>query len=209
MKINVKPRRIPAQQRAKFTVNIIKEAATHILVEQGYEKFTTNKVATRGGVSIGSLYQYFPSKESLIAAIKQDHFIELRQLMLTAYESTLHKPLEEAVRQFVLAAINGHLIAPELHRILSHDLPTIPTKEDNNEKDSIRLLVIQLFEQRKGEIRDDLNIPLAAKMITKTVEHLAHEAVLFEPELFEIGDFSEELVLFILSYLTAPGSNIQ
>ncbi len=206
MKIDVKPRKMPAQQRAKFTVSVIKEAAAHVLIEQGFEKFTTNKVADRAGVSIGSIYQYFPSKESLIAAIKQDHFAQLRQLMLVAYQSTVDEPLEEVARQFILAAINGHLIAPELHRILSHDIPELAIKEDNNEQDSIRLLVIQLFEQRKGEIREDINIPLAAKMITKTIEHLAHEAVLFEPELFKIGDFSEELVLFIMSYLRVSNS---
>ncbi len=105
--------------------------------------------------------------------------------------------------QFVLAAINGHLIAPDLHRILSHDIPDLAIKENDNNEDSIRLLVIGLFEQRKSELREDINILLAAKMITKTVEHLAHEAVLFEPELFQIGDFSEELVLFIMAYLTA------
>jgi len=209
MKIDVKPRKIPAQQRAKFTVNAIKEAAAHILTEHGYAKFTTNKVAERAGVSIGSIYQYFPSKESLIAAIKQDHFTELRLLMLNAYQTTLHQPLEEAARQFVLAAINGHLIAPELHRILSHDIPDLDVKEDDNAEDSIRSLVIQLFEQRKSEIRDGINIVLAAKMISKTVEHLAHEAVLFEPELFEIGDFSEELVAFVMAYLTTPKPIIQ
>jgi len=204
MKIDVKPRKLPSQQRARFTVGIIKEAAAHILVEQGFKKFSTNRVAVRAGVSIGSIYQYFPSKESLIAAIKLEHFNQLRQLMLHAYQTTLDKPLEEVTRQFILAAIKGHLIAPELHRILSHDVPELAIKEDNQDEESIRLLVKQLFEQRRSEIRVGINIPLAAKMITKTIEHLVHEAVLFEPELFEIGNFSEELVIFVMAYLTAP-----
>jgi len=194
----------PAQQRAKFTVNVIKEAAAHILKEQGYEFFTTNKVAERAGVSIGSLYQYFPSKEALVAEIKRDHFIDIRHLMLSAYQQTLNEPLEEVNRQLVLAAIAGHMIDPELHRILSHDIPELTVKEDNNEKDSIRLLVIQLLEERKNELRADLNIPLAARLINKTVEHLAHEAVLFEPELLAAENFSEELVRFITAYLTMP-----
>ena len=202
MKIDVKPRKMPAQQRAKFTVKIIKEAAAHVLVAQGYKKFTTNKVAERAGVSIGSIYQYFPRKESLIAAIKQDHFIELRALMLDAYQITQDKSLEEVTRQFVLATIKGHMVAPDLHRVLSHELPELQVKEDDNRDGSIRLLVQQLFEQRKTELREDINIPLAAKMITKTIEHLVHEAVLFEPELFQLGDFSEELVHFIMAYIT-------
>ncbi|QBG35440.1 TetR/AcrR family transcriptional regulator [Litorilituus sediminis] len=206
MKIDVKPRKLPAQERAKFTVNAIKEAATHILVAQGYEKFTTNKVAERAGVSIGSLYQYFPRKESLIAAIKEDHFAQLRDLMLAAYQQTLDKPLSDVAKAFVLAAFEGHLIAPELHRVLSHELPELGVKEDNNDKDSVRLLVQTMFEQRRDELRADLNIPLAAKMVSKTVEHLVHEAVLFEPELLEIADFSQELVHFIMAYLTQSPS---
>ena len=206
MKIDVKPRKLPAQERAKFTVNAIKEAATHILVEQGYEKFTTNKVAERAGVSIGSLYQYFPRKESLIAAIKEDHFSQLRDLMLAAYQQTLDKPLSEVAKAFVLAALEGHMIEPDLHRVLSHELPELGVKEDNNDKDSVRLLVQTMFEQRRGELRDDLNVALAAKMVSKTVEHLVHETVLFEPELLEIGDFSQELVHFIMAYLTQSPS---
>jgi len=202
MEFDVKPRKMPAQRRSQFTVNVIKEAAAHILVAQGYKNFTTNKVAQRAGVSIGSIYQYFPSKESLIAAIKQDHFTELRQLMLDAYQSTENEPLKEVTKQFIIAAIKGHMMSPELHRILSHDVPNLAVKEDNNEADSIRQLVEQLFEHRKAEVRDDLNIPLAAKIITKSIEHLVHEAVLFEPELFQLGDFCAELNHFIMAYLT-------
>jgi AcrR family transcriptional regulator len=62
-------------------VDSIKEAATRILKEQGVEGFNTNAVAEKAGVSIGSLYQYFGSKEALIAEIKREHFSQLRLLL--------------------------------------------------------------------------------------------------------------------------------
>ncbi len=118
------------------------------------------------------------------------------------YIKTLGNPLEEVSKEFVLAAIKGHMIAPELHRILSHDIPDLAVKEDDSETDSIRVLVEPLFNDRKAELRSDLNIPLAAKIVTKSIKYLVREAVLFEPELFQLGDFSQELVQFMMAYLT-------
>ena len=64
-------RKDPMQERAKATVDAILEATAQILIELGYNRLTTTRVAERAGVSIGSLYQYFPAKQSLIAALAE------------------------------------------------------------------------------------------------------------------------------------------
>jgi AcrR family transcriptional regulator len=63
-KPSVNPRKQPKQDRSQATVQAILTATTHILTEDGYDQLTTNRVAERAGVSIGSLYQYFPNKEA-------------------------------------------------------------------------------------------------------------------------------------------------
>ena len=66
-------RKLPQQERSRIAVAAILEATTRILTEEGYEKANTNRIAERAGVSIGSLYQYFPNKESLITALLVQH----------------------------------------------------------------------------------------------------------------------------------------
>jgi AcrR family transcriptional regulator len=63
------PRRIPKQGRARATVDAIIEAAAHLLISRGYEAATTNHIAERAGVSIGSLYEYFPDKAAIVAEV--------------------------------------------------------------------------------------------------------------------------------------------
>ncbi len=63
------PRRRPAQSRSQFTVDALFEATLHLLAEGGEETLTTNRIAERAGVSIGTLYQYFPTREAIVDAI--------------------------------------------------------------------------------------------------------------------------------------------
>ena len=67
--VNVNPRKIPRQARAQATVEAIIVATAQLLTEQGFVNLTTARVAERAGVSIGSLYQYFPTKQGLAAAV--------------------------------------------------------------------------------------------------------------------------------------------
>jgi AcrR family transcriptional regulator len=62
-----KPRKSAAQERSRATVDALVEATARILVKEGFDKASTNRIAAVAGVSIGSLYQYFPSKEALVA----------------------------------------------------------------------------------------------------------------------------------------------
>ena len=63
-----KPRKSPAQSRSRATVEAILDAAAHILLTQGIGAASTNRIAGKAGVSIGSLYQYFPNKTAHCAA---------------------------------------------------------------------------------------------------------------------------------------------
>src|SRR5258707_15013262 len=67
-KLQTNPRKSASQERSRFTVDALLEATARILVKEGYDRASTNRIAEVAGVSIGSLYQYFPSKEALVAA---------------------------------------------------------------------------------------------------------------------------------------------
>src|SRR5580698_749848 len=67
------PRKTPVQARSTVTVEAIAEATVQVLLSHGTDRLTTTKVAERAGVSVGTLYQYFPNKQSLLFAVLEDH----------------------------------------------------------------------------------------------------------------------------------------
>src|SRR6516225_3163389 len=99
------PRKNAMQTRSKATVDAILEATARILVKDGYDHASTNRVAEAAGVSIGSLYQYFPSKEALVAALIERHIEEMSQLVRDSMARLADAPIELAVPDFVRTMI--------------------------------------------------------------------------------------------------------
>ena len=91
----VQPRKKPAQARSRATVEAILEAATRILRDQGLADLTTNRVAERAGVSVGSLYQYFPSREAILAELVR----RLRREYVAACEAPSYADVARLVDQ--------------------------------------------------------------------------------------------------------------
>jgi AcrR family transcriptional regulator len=99
----VRPRKAPSQPRATHTVEAILEGAAHVLEERGIGGYTTNAIAARAGVSIGSLYQYFPTKDAVTVALIERERTELvseamQALALDDRRQALHGLIEAAVR---------------------------------------------------------------------------------------------------------------
>jgi len=67
------PRKTPVQARAAVTVGAISEATIQVLLSEGVDRLTTSRVAERTGVSVGTLYQYYPNEQSLLFAVLADH----------------------------------------------------------------------------------------------------------------------------------------
>src|SRR5207237_4083987 len=77
-------RKQPKQRRSRETVEAIVQASIQVLGNSGWAGFTTNRVAERAGVSIGSVYQYFPEKSALVAAIRARHFADVLAVVQAA-----------------------------------------------------------------------------------------------------------------------------
>src|SRR5215468_9906844 len=82
-----KARKHASQERSRATVDALIEATARILVREGFEKASTNRIAREAGVSIGSLYQYYPSKEALVAAVIDRHNQQRMQVVRDALRS--------------------------------------------------------------------------------------------------------------------------
>src|SRR5262245_64733032 len=119
----IAPRKLPKQARAQETVEAILTAAARILKKEGFDKASTNRIAEAAGVSIGSLYQYFPSKEALVAALAERHMTEMSEIVAEAGARILTEPLHVAVREVVELMLRAHAVDPELHRVLMEGIP--------------------------------------------------------------------------------------
>lgn len=173
-----KQQRTPKQQRAQFTVAAILEAATHVFSEKGLQKATTNEIAERAGVSIGSLYQYFPNKQSLIAALTQQHLTEMTEEITKGMEGSLELDLEQSVEQLVRLMIDAHSVNPDLHRVLIEDSKELLAES------VIKDFETKLFNLAQGYLTlilgeqssRDLNI--VGFILMNSLETLTHRAVL-------------------------------
>ncbi|WP_205315735.1 TetR/AcrR family transcriptional regulator [Nonomuraea lactucae] len=119
------PRKTPRQQRSQETYDAILEAAAQLFERLGYAGATTNKIAERAGVSIGSLYQYFPNKDALLYALGERHVRHLVGSLKAVFAevSADDPPLEESVRRLVGALADLHLSEPRTHRLLYDQVP--------------------------------------------------------------------------------------
>jgi AcrR family transcriptional regulator len=122
------PRKHPRQQRSRETVGVILEAAAQLFNRHGYRETTTNKIAERAGVSIGSLYQYFPNKDALLVALAEHYLTEAgRQVAAVFARAAEHRPgLYELLTELVRCVADLHTDRPDLHRLLFDHSPRTP-----------------------------------------------------------------------------------
>ena len=191
------PRKLPQQDRSKVTVDAILTATTRILIQLGYDKASTNRIAELAGVSIGSLYQYFPSKEALITSLAEHHANTMMEKIELKLQELFHAPIEIVICELVKACIAAHAIDPMLHKVLNEQVPRI-----NNIDAEVRVtaLLRAYLEQNRNQIEPQ-NLDLAVLIIERTVEALTHTAVIERPELLNDGQLEQEITNLLLSYL--------
>ncbi len=205
-KLQTSPRKSASQERSRSTVDALLEATTRILIKEGYDRASTNRIAEVAGVSIGSLYQYFPSKEALIAAVIDRHTQEVSQMTRNALVKVAARPIEVAAREFVSVAIDAHRVNPKLHGVLAEQIPRVGRLEniEANVRDGYAL-VRGYLEAHRDEI-DVADLDLAAFVLVTVVEALTHAAVLRRPDILADGKaryFVDDVTRLMVRYLRA------
>jgi AcrR family transcriptional regulator len=194
------PRKTPVQDRAVFTVEAILEAATYILVKDGWDQFTTNRVAERAGVNIASLYQYFPNKESIVIELQRRHIDRARQEFPRAMPALQsQQSLRALLKMMIDAAVAEHRVAPALHRVFAEELPRSARRRAVARRDED---ITVEWTHLIGRFLN--NVPNAdlAMFLCRVVTHAAiHEAATERPDLLENPLFADEVVTLLERFL--------
>jgi AcrR family transcriptional regulator len=119
------PRKTPVQARAAVTVEAISEATIQVLLNEGADRLTTTRVAERAGVSVGTLYQYYPNKQSLLFAVLEDHMDKVIAAVEAACEHARHRPLREMVREVVESFVNAKMERTDISMALYQIAPDV------------------------------------------------------------------------------------
>jgi AcrR family transcriptional regulator len=126
--VSLNPRKTPQQRRSRATIDTIFEATIHVLLANGFDQTTTIQIAERAGVSIGSLYQYFPNKRALLAAIVKRHVGGVVDAMIAACKSVHGQPIEAMCATIMAVFVDAKTRRPDISRALY--LPTAAVNGD-------------------------------------------------------------------------------
>jgi AcrR family transcriptional regulator len=197
----VNPRKQPAQDRAKETVKVILEAAAQVFSEEGYSA-TTNRIAQRAGVSIGSVYQYFPNKESVLSSLLGQHIQEgydlirkeLSELMKTG------KITRAVIQRLVETMITLHERNPSLHRVLFEQvqLSRFRTEYARNEELAVSNLLLLLKKTPEARMEKS---DAAVRLLVHAIEAMTHRFVLYGYDGMDEREFKDELTDMMAKYL--------
>lgn len=193
-------RKIPRQVRSRATVESIIEAGARILSDEGWAGFTTNRIAELAGVSIGSLYQYFPDKLSLVDAIRHRHLDDSMAIMRRVRAEVL-SPAEFAAQR-VAAVVAAHSVYPGLHRVLLDEAPSSEDYRNPHSEFEIEYLSYfaksaALYQKRSPNDADRV----AGRVLSDAIDGVIHNSA----RRGNIGDpaMQRELVRLVTLYLGA------
>jgi len=199
----LKPRKMPKQARSVQTVETILDAAAQVFSERGYGGGTTNHIAERAGVSVGSLYQYFPNKDALLAGLMERHMAEGEREMTSRVAGASRDRLSprRLVRGLLEIMISDALIDPRLHRVLleaSLRSPSVLEQGVEVVDGMVRIVESALAGMPGIRVRDQR---LASLLATVTGFVLTHWFVLYGKETAEKERFVDELTDMLTRYL--------
>ena len=192
-------RKAPRQQRSRVTVDVIVEAATRVLARRGWARFTTNEIAAVAGVSVGSLYQYFPNKLAIAEAIRQRHLDEVLVALSGAGDDNEAIPLDQRAARFADGVIAAHSVDEALHRVLLDEVPLVARSsyaEFEAQYQRRYRALIAASAGANGAAGDD---ETAARVLSSAVEGVVHAAA-HRGDL-RLPALRSELVRLILAYL--------
>ena len=195
-------RKVPRQARARVTVEAILEATAQLLVADGMARLTTNRIAKRAGVSVGTLYQYFPDKQSIVRALGE----QVLERQIQAFEAELLSlagmapDLEQSVRMLVVGMLAGKRMQPELAHVLLNHTEGLADDWEQAWLDRQRKLVRSALHIHRDSVRAG-DPDVMSYVLTTSFEYILQDALKHQPHLVADGRLAGELAELAIRYI--------
>ncbi len=193
-------RRRPVQRRSRETVGAVLDAVAKILKREGVGAVTTNRIAAVAGVSIGSVYQYFPDKRAIFAALLERHIDDIGQVVDRTLATHAASPVEDMVGALVRAMVEAHEKDPELHELLTTE---VPHRGEAGFQARIEGALHRALSNRARSLKRPHDVDKIVFVLTHMMEAVTHGAVLRRPARVSLAAAKEEAVRAVLAYLKA------
>jgi AcrR family transcriptional regulator len=195
-------RRKPTQKRAQITVEAMLDAAVKLLKRGGVSFITTNRIAETAGVSIGSVYQYFPNKHALFAALHDRHIHEVDEILRRRMSEQAESSLGDLVRSWMDGMMEAHARDPELSELLQSE---VPQRTGETAEFSIRLHgdFRAALAPHARELKRTIDLDIRAFVAANLVEALGHAVLFRRPRGLSLKQAKSECCQAILAYFTA------
>jgi AcrR family transcriptional regulator len=193
-------RRKPVQMRAQVTVEAMLDGAVKLLKRGGASWVTTNRIAATAGVSIGSVYQYFPNKHALFAALHERHLRQVDAIMQKRTTACEEASLEDLAGSWIEGMVEAHAGDPELSELLYSE---VPHRANGTSEFSSRLhkLFRDALAPHWREFGGRIDLDTAAFVVANLVDGLGHAVALQRPRGLSLRKAKAEACKAILGYL--------
>jgi AcrR family transcriptional regulator len=201
-KRRLEPRKLPKQPRSEATVQTILEAAAQVFERHGYAAGTTNRIAERAGVSIGTVYQYFPNKDAILVALVHRHLAESLEVLEPHLEQLAGGAgFDEVLPDIVQAMVAMHALAPDLHRVLFEETQLPPTlrAELDELEDQLVDMAARALAADPSTVPNDPR--LTARVVISAIESLTHRLVLRPPPGVTPDTIAREITALVRAYI--------
>ena len=198
----LQPRKSPVQARSTASVNAILEATIQVLLDVGKEQLTTTRVAHRAGVSVGTLYQYFPNKSALLQAALRNHLESVAEALEKVCQEERGSPLPQMVTRivntFLEAKIKDLKTSLALYSV-SSDVDGLRIAKDAGAR--VNKAIRSMLASAPQPLGKDPQ--LVASMIQGAMGGVSRRLLESPSPEKQYQPLSEELVLMIRAYLAA------
>lgn len=193
-------RKVPRQSRSRYMVDLILNTTTQILLQEGYDQVSTNRIAEVAGISIGSLYQYFPNKDAILSALAVQHSQKMSAILQERFATMGDAPIDRAAREIIGAEFSAHAVDARLHRTL---LQRVPKPNRVTPEHDVHLTAMELVRAFLGERcrHPGPDLDLASFILVHTISALSEAALRLRPKLLSDETFQSECVALVTAYL--------
>lgn len=199
--LSLKPRKKPGQDRSHQTWDIILEAAAQVFAKNGYERTSTNLIAERAGVSVGTIYEYFPNKDVLLNELQSQWNDTCWNHLASLPAPDPNLRLEESVRLMFQNWISIFQLNPILYAALLHELPTRGNKwkADARLNERVQFVASEL-EPHADRFRNS-NILLSCEIVIRGVQAYLDHLVVVDPNRLQSDELLDDLTAQFCGFL--------